>query len=133
MVIRLSLYFNYLFLFQARAIMFLASNSSNMVNPRTEGPVLTPIKAAKVEGLTTNQTKNQSHPAPPCSGLAATMSVTSHIGSHTLGASSVADDRVGVKAVGTLAPVSQNESPKTVTQPIVPTPSAPMMPRGIIF
>ncbi|KAH7679779.1 Tify domain-containing protein [Dioscorea alata] len=122
---------------KAQAIMFLASNSSNlasnMANPRTEAPILTPIKATKVEGLTTNQTKNQSHAAPPCSGLATTMSVTSHIGPHALSGSSVADDRAGIKAVGTLAPASQNEPPKTATQPIVPTACVPMMPRGIIF
>ncbi|KAH7679780.1 Tify domain-containing protein [Dioscorea alata] len=79
---------------KAQAIMFLASNSSNlasnMANPRTEAPILTPIKATKVE-----------------------------------------DDRAGIKAVGTLAPASQNEPPKTATQPIVPTACVPMMPRAV--
>ncbi|KAJ0981296.1 hypothetical protein J5N97_009551 [Dioscorea zingiberensis] len=123
---------------KAQAIMFLASSgsnmASNMVNPRTEVPVLTPIKPAGVEGLSANQTKNQNqnHVASPCSGFTSTVSGTSHIVAHAVSGSSIADDVVGAKAVGTLTPANQNEPPKTITTPVVPTASVPpMMPRAV--
>lgn len=108
--------------------MLLAGNGSpvtaNAVTPRVPVPssVTKYVVADGIHG-------NQSQAMPLCSGLPSPMSVTSHSGGQSGGASCNTDDLISIKTIGVVAPRSQPEPPKTVTS--IGSTAATLMPSGI--
>ncbi|RWR75037.1 protein TIFY 6B-like protein [Cinnamomum micranthum f. kanehirae] len=113
---------------KAQAIMLLAGNGSpvtaNAVTPRVPVPSSVPkyVVADGIHG-------NQSHAMQLCSGLSSPMSVTSHSGGQSGGASSNTDDLISIKTIGVVAPRSQPEPPKTVTS--LGSTAATLMPSAV--
>eukprot|EP00268_Persea_americana_P028383 TRINITY_DN27551_c0_g2_i4.p1 TRINITY_DN27551_c0_g2~~TRINITY_DN27551_c0_g2_i4.p1 ORF type:complete len:391 (+),score=96.10 TRINITY_DN27551_c0_g2_i4:199-1371(+) len=113
---------------KAQAIMLMAGNGSpvtaNAVTPRVPVPSSVP-KYVVGDGIH----GNQSHAIPLCSGLSSPISVTSHSGGQSGGASCNTDDLIPIKTIGVVAPRSQPEPPKTVTS--LGSTAATLMPSAV--
>ncbi|KAI4313738.1 hypothetical protein L6164_026694 [Bauhinia variegata] len=97
---------------KAQAIMLLAGNGvsavSNMAQPKVQVPYL---KLTSVEGMPVNQPIN----APPCSGLASPLSVSSHTGAQSGTGSTSTEEFLVAKTTGVpTTPVSKSDPPKVL-------------------